>query len=276
VVAVVSRISVTPVKGFRLDHPDDVVLGPDGALGNRRFWLLDGERRRLRSSRTPWPVQIAARWQADQERLWMRFPDGRDVEGSALGSGEHFEIDFHGRPVAAQVVEGPWAERLASLASHVVLLARPERPGIGMTEPVTFLSQASIARLATEAGGPVDPRRFRMLFELAGCGPHEEDTWEGQRFRLGEAVVEIGGPVARCAVTTRDPETGRRDLDTLGLIRGYRGVRDREAIDFGVYGRVERSGRVRVGDALEIEPGRHSEGTDLGMERAQREASRPG
>lgn len=47
---VVSRISVTPVKGFRLDHPDEVMLEPGGAVGSRRFWLLDGQRRRLRNA----------------------------------------------------------------------------------------------------------------------------------------------------------------------------------------------------------------------------------
>jgi hypothetical protein len=39
-----------------------------------------------------------------------------------------------------------------------------------------------------------------------------------------------------------------RMLFTVKLIKGYRGVRDGEAIDFGVYGRVEEPGRVRVGD----------------------------
>ena len=91
-----------------------------------------------------------------------------------------------------------------------------------------------------------------MLFELSGCEPHEEDTWEGRRFAIGETVVQIGSPVERCAVTTRDPETGAADLDTLRLIKSYRGQRPADgAILFGVYGHVARPGRVRVGDAVE-------------------------
>jgi hypothetical protein len=35
-------------------------------------------------------------------------------------------------------------------------------------------------------------------------------------------------------MTTRDPDSGVRDLDTLRLIAGYRG-RPRGTIDFGVY-----------------------------------------
>ena len=64
-------------------------------------------------------------------------------------------------------------------------------------------------------------------------------------------MLRLGGPVARCAVTTRDPDTGVRDLDTLRLIKGYRGQLDGGEIPFGVFARVERPGRVRVGDAFE-------------------------
>ena len=44
-----------------------------------------------------------------------------------------------------------------------------------------------------------------MLFELDGCEPHEEDTWDRLLFEIGSAAIRVGGPVDRCAVTTRDP-----------------------------------------------------------------------
>jgi uncharacterized protein YcbX len=109
-----------------------------------------------------------------------------------------------------------------------------------------------VAELARQAGrDTVDGRRFRMLVDLAGCSPHEEDSWAGRRVRIGAALLEVGGPVPRCATTTRDPGTGVRDFDTLRAIAGYRGRRDGHDIDFGVYARVVEPGRVRVGDAVE-------------------------
>ncbi|HET7044295.1 MAG TPA: MOSC domain-containing protein [Gaiellaceae bacterium] len=156
--------------------------------------------------------------------------------------------------IRGRVVEGPWEEPLSELAGEPVRIGRIDRPGAGLNAPLTFVSDGSLNRFAHEAGvAELDARRFRMLFELAGCEEHAEDGWEGRRARLGEAVVRFGGPVDRCAVTTRDPATARRDLDSLGILKDYRGQRASDgAVLFGVYGFVERPGAVRVGDELEL------------------------
>ena len=248
----VTRISISPVKGFRLSHPEEVMLGPDGVEENRRFFLVDETGQRLRSSRTPWPVRVQADYDPSAELLRMRFPDGSVIEGDARGSGEAIHSTTGTIDVRGAVVPGAWEGPLSRLAGRPVRLARADRAGSGLNAPVTLISDGSLTRLAREAGrDAIDARRFRMLFELEGCGPHEEDTWEGRRFAVGDAVIRVGGPVDRCAVTTRDPETGERDLDTLRLLADYRGRRESDgAVLFGVYAQVERPGRVRVGDSF--------------------------
>jgi uncharacterized protein YcbX len=248
----VARISVSPVKGFRLAHPEEVRLGPDGVAENRRFLLVDANGQRLRGSLTPWPVQIRADYDAETERLRMHLPDGTIVEGDAVAHGDAIHSTSGTIDVTGRVVEGPWDEHLTRLAGEPVRLARADRVGAGMNAPVTLVSDGSLARLAREAGrDAVDPRRFRMLLQLDGCDAHEEDTWDGHAFAVGSAVVRVGGPVDRCAVTTRDPETGERDLDTLRLLKDYRGQRESDgAVLFGVYASVEQPGVVRVGDAF--------------------------
>jgi hypothetical protein len=199
-----------------------------------------------------WPAVVRGEYDADAEVLRVRFPGGEVVEDSAVGAGPLRQWDFHGGQIEpGRVVEGEWTDRLSALAGHDVRIVRPEEPGTVREDPVTLVSLASVARLEQEADNRVDPRRFRMLFDLDGCAEHEEDTWDGRRLRVGDAVLRVGGPVPRCAVTTRDPDSGERDLDTLRLIKGYRGVRNGEAIDFGVYAAVEEPGRVRVGDPVE-------------------------
>src|SRR5215210_5649120 len=166
----VVRISVTPVKGFALIHPDEVELTLDGVVGDRRFLLVDADGKRLRSSLTAWPIVVSGEYDAAAERLRLRFPDGAAVEESALGAGPVRTWDLHGGDVArGRVVEGDWNDRLSALAGHDVRLVRPETTHGLRDAPVTVVSRASVERLERQAGGPVDARRFRMLFDLEGA-----------------------------------------------------------------------------------------------------------
>lgn len=252
----VSRLAVTPVKGLKLLHPDEVELTAEGAAGNRCFYLADAHGR-LFSGIDHGPLcTVDATYDSRRAHLELTFPDGTIVEGKALADGEQVETDFWGRRVRGRIVGGPFGEALSDYVGKQLRLVRPERPGEAYDiEPVTLLSDASVEELRRRAGReePLDGRRFRMLVHLAGCEPHEEDTWEGRLLRLGEAVVRVGGPVPRCATTTRDPDTGVRDFDTLREVKVYRGLRERKKIDFGVYGEVVEPGRVRVGDPAELQ-----------------------
>ncbi len=93
-----------------------------------------------------------------------------------------------------------------------------------------------------------------MLIELEGGRAHEEDTWVGGRVELGETILRISAPVPRCAMTTHDPETGQRDLDTLRAIKDYRGLVNGKDLMFGVWGEVERPGTIRLGDRVSVLP----------------------
>ena len=93
-----------------------------------------------------------------------------------------------------------------------------------------------------------------MLIGVDGATAHEEDGWIGRRVRVGEAVIVPGGNVGRCKVTTMAPDTGIRDLDTLDVLARYRGeVQSSEKLSFGVWARVERAGRVVLGDDIVVE-----------------------
>jgi uncharacterized protein YcbX len=151
-------------------------------------------------------------------------------------------------------VDGPWAEALEPFAGRRLHLVRTNSPG-GTREkhPATLVTDGSLDLLGQHlGGGPVDGRRFRMLIELAGGEAHQEDSWIGGRIELGETRLFISKQVARCAITTQDPDTGVRDSDTLRTIISYRGLRDDENVDFGVYGEVERDGRIRRGDVVRV------------------------
>ncbi len=244
----VARINITPVKGLGLQHPESAELTRVGVLENRRFYLTSGGR--LFNGKDHGPlVQITPLLEGD--RLLLRFPDGTEVSG-VVGLGRAVETDFWGRTVKGRVVEGPWTEALSDYVGASVSLVETDEPGTGIDVRVgTLVTRASCDRLAEELGSFVDGRRFRMLLEVEGASAHEEDSWAEQLVRAGDAVIRIGGPVPRCAITTQDPDTGVVSLDTLRAIKSYRGLRDGKQIDFGVYFDVEEPGRVSVGDAVE-------------------------
>ena len=245
----VARINVTPVKGLGLQHPESAELTTRGVTENRRFYLTSGGR--LFNGKDHGPlVQVTPL--VEDDRLLLRFPEGVEVAGE-VARGRAVETDFWGRTVRGHVVEGPWADALSEYAGASISLVETDEPGTGIDVHVgTIVSRASCDRLAEELGSFVDGRRFRMLLELEGASAHEEDSWTGRLARAGSAVLRIGGPVPRCAITTQDPDTGVVSLDTLRAIKSYRGLRDGKQIDFGVYFDVEEPGDVAVGDSLEL------------------------
>jgi len=258
-VAVVSRISIAPVKGLGLVHPEAVQLDETGVLENRRFHVVDADGRRFNQLRKGALVQIGVDYDRGQERLALRFPDGVVADGVVALGGE-IETDFYGRPVAGRLVEGPWSQALSDWAGRPLRLVQSD-PGLAVDRRrghVSLVSAASLAELGERAGhrAPVDGRRFRMLFELDDCEPREEDTWIKRQVRIGEAVVRIRGDVGRCAITTQNPETGKPDFDTLRTISGYRELTENEAgkkhIPFGIYGEVVEPGHVALGDEVAV------------------------
>ena len=257
--ASVVRISIAPVKGLALVHPDEVQLERTGVFENRRFHIVDADGRRYNQLRNGALVQIEQTYDSERERLTLTFPDGTVADG-AIGLGDEVTTDFYGRPVHGLFVEGPWAEALSRWAGRPLRLVQSP-PGAAVDRGrghISLVSRASLAELGKHGGhdGPVDGRRFRMLFELDGCDPHEEDSWIEHDVRIGEALVHLRGDVGRCAITTQNPDTGAPDFDTLRTLKAYRpetaNEKGKKHLPFGVYGEVLEAGKVAVGDPVEL------------------------
>ena len=254
----VAWLSMTPVKSMRLQTVDEIELEATGVRGDRRFYVVDDEGALVNAKRLP--ALLTVRPSVEDGRLVLRFEDGSTVEGEVRESDESIETSFYGRAVAGRIVEGPWAAALSELAGKRVRLARTQREGDGYdrgrSAGASLVSTASLDALRAAAGSErrVDGRRFRMTVGIEGAEPHAEDRWIGSRVRLGAATVLVRENVGRCSVTTRDPDTGVRNLDTLGAIAEYRAhIPTTEPLPFGVWCEVVEPGRVAVGDAVRPE-----------------------
>jgi uncharacterized protein YcbX len=248
----VARLSIAPVKALALEEPEQVRLEPFGVVGNRVFHLVDADGDRVSGPKHGRLMQVRASYDVESERLSLAFPDGSSVEGDGARLDGSVVSDFWGRSVAARVVDGPFGPALSEWYGSPLRLVRSARPGDAAdVEPLSLMSTASAEALSRWAGDDprvLDTRRFRLNIELAGCEPFEEDTWEGRAMRIGDAVIRVGGPIPRCAITTYDPDSGVRDFGTLKAIREVRGVTPQGKLNFGVYASVVEPGVIAVGD----------------------------
>lgn len=256
----VAWLYVAPVKGLAVEERDHVDLGRTGVEDDRRFCLIGEDGHMLNGKRLGPVTAIGAHFDPATEGLELRLANDLRV-GGTVTVGEPTTVVIYGHEASGRLVEGPWSAALSEQLGRPIRLVRLDDPGNGHDRAdehagATLLSLASLERLAEEAGveAPVDPRRFRMLIGIDGATAHEEDGWIGRRVRVGAAVVIPGGNVGRCRVTTLDPDTGTRDLETLDVLARYRrGVPSTEALSFGIWARVERAGRVALGEEIVVE-----------------------
>lgn len=256
----VAWLSTTPVKSLRLHDVDELQVEMHGAVGDRQFVLTDPNGHLVNAKTVGALIQVVATSEPPFDELTMAFPDGRVVADRVrLGEQSTMLAYGHERPVRAVI--GPWSEALSALTGADLRLVQPVEPGGGIDREreggLTLLSTASLTALATAAGtATVDPRRFRMNVGLTGAESFEEETWRDRVVTVGEVRMRVHGNVGRCAITTRDPETGVADFDTLRLLRGLRGgAATTEALPFGVWGEVVQPGRVRLGDTVSVAAG---------------------
>jgi uncharacterized protein YcbX len=251
-VARVRAIHLSPIKSLGLMSSEHVSVTPDGIPGDRAFVLLD-ERDEVATIRKYGALaQAGSRFDPGTGRLAVTLPDGAELSGIADGGGEPKTVLMFGRDLHGTIVEGPWAQALSDLAGAPMRLMRASEGHAQDAYAMSMLSQASLDELALRSGtaAVADPRRFRNTLLVDGIAPHEEDDWIGHDVRAGEAVLRVAERDTRCSLTTRNPRSGERDMDTLRMIAGYRSLQDGD-ICFGVYADVVEPGIVAVGDTVE-------------------------
>lgn len=227
--ASVVRIGFTPVKGLRHCAHDHVELHAAGPVGDRLFAFV-ADHSVLRTVQNQSLLAVEATYDG---HLTLRFPDDSVVSGT-LRDEQAREVEYWGRPVASRVQQGPHADAMSSYLGFPVQLVRAGPGRFVYGEAVSLVGAEALAEL-----GDLDPARFRPNFVV------EADPRPGEKWLLGDAVVEVVSPIIRCSVIDADPTSGASGGDVLKKIA------DRDpSLAFGVDARVLVPGTVRVGDRV--------------------------
>ena len=244
-------INIAPVKSLGLCHPTTAHVGESGIVEDRRFYVIDDRGRLMTQRQVARMVQVKADYNLFPETLSLFFPDGSTVEGPPDIEDSVTTFIF-GRMVKGNVVAGDFNDALSAFCGADLRLVKSQEPGQAQDAyPISILSQGSLDQLSNQAGlsSPIDNRRFRPNFLVHNSTPHEEDTWVGNEVAVGDKVrISVISRDPRCAITTHDPGTGQRDMNTLRIILTYRP--DPQAAYFGVYGAVSTPGPVSLGDPI--------------------------
>ena len=238
-----------PVKGTRHRARDRIALDGQGPVGDRAWCLVDPDRGVvLRTVEHPSLIAVVAEQEGDV--LSLTLPTGESVAAAPERSGESVVCSYWGRAVEVSLSEGPHADLLSTWLGRPVRLGAAPRGGVVFGASVTVVGTASLESLAELAGRPAlvsEAARFRATLVVETDEPHVEETWLGESPTVGGARLRIAGPIPRCAVVDRHPETGERDGAVLKTLARHRPRNAAGEPMFGVYAEVVQPGVVTLG-----------------------------
>ncbi|MBI3203593.1 MAG: MOSC domain-containing protein [Myxococcales bacterium] len=258
----VSTLSVHPVKscgGLQLARAR---VERRGLAGDRRFMLVDDEGRFV-TQREEAALARTRVARADG-RLTITAPGLRPLElPESLAAGTRIAVQVWGDRTEGLLVPeaSTWFSGLVGRSLRLVYMPSDVRRAVDPTYaapddivgfadgfPLLLISQASLDSLVARVGQPLEMRRFRPNVVVAGTEPHAEDGW--RRIRIGALTLRVVKPCSRCAIPTRDPDTGEAGKEPLATLASYRKVDGK--VMFGMNVIPDCEGEIAVGDEVEV------------------------
>ena len=235
-----------PIKSHGREELFEIYLSKNATLPYDRCWAIAHEDSKAddnnwtecvnfsRGAKAPKLMAINASLDTSNEEVTLSHPELKNIV-------------IHPEKNSDELINwvSPLMPANRSQSERVVRVA-----GRGMTD--TDYPSVSINNISThkavesKLGHQLDSRRWRGNLWLEGGKPWEEFNWVGKTIVIGDCEIEIQEPIQRCSATTANPETGDRDIDTLSALKiwGHQ--------DFGVYGRIVKSSKVKIGDRLSV------------------------
>lgn len=254
-----------PVKSLAGQPVDVLELERWGAVGDRRWAVVDAAGDRLSAREAPAMLHLRATPYDDGVRLEG---DGGVLDVPTPYDGPMVPVGISRQPLATDAGDDAATFLAAALGRGVRLVwqadptvrsVNPDNGGLdgevlslADAGPVLLTTEASLARLQAWVGPEpaLEMARFRPNVVLDGEEPFAEDGW--REVRLGDLAFRVQQTCDRCVMTTIDPATltrGPEPIRTLARHRKWDGK-----VWFGVWLVPQATGPVRVGDPVAVSP----------------------
>ena len=271
----ITGLFVYPVKSCRGLALDEVEIGPRGFLHDREFLVIDETNTFITQRTGPRLATVhvglddAGLILSDGRAGELRVPFQDREQRSSARSVKIFDDQVLADDAGDEAAD--WFStvlqqncRLVQAGGSFSRTVRPEEIApahrfdhgteISFTDafPTLLTSEASLADLNGRLPEPLPMDRFRPNIVVRGCRPYEEDSWT--TIRSGGVVFGCAAPNLRCVITTIDQQTGTRDgAEPLRTLATYRRASDQSGVMFGTYLVHSSVGRLRVGEAFEVD-----------------------
>ncbi|MCA9581515.1 MAG: MOSC domain-containing protein, partial [Myxococcales bacterium] len=264
-----SAIRIYPVKSGRGIDLSEWEVDAFGLRWDRRFMVVDAEGEFITQRTEPILATLQAEVTtiADDSpilRLAANHQPTIDVPLTGPGTTRRSVQVWRSSPDVVDLGEAAatWVTRLLDRPARLVFMDRvgarlanpeyaPDGTPVGFADGYPFLiaTEESLVDLNRRLDAPVPMDRFRPNLVLRGASPFEEDTW--RRLRIGDLVLDIVKPCARCAVITVDQEEGRsRGKEPLRTLATFR--TEARGVIFGQNAVHGGPANVRIGDPVEV------------------------
>lgn len=272
----VAALTVYPLKSAAGIEVPALALDGRGAVGDRRWLLVDGEGQAITARECHRLLHITPRFATtDLDGALLLDAPNHPTFTAVVPNAAALERTVHVWDDATQALDAgddaaEWCSdaigracRLVRLDDTAVRPLKPKYAGPLSSQgrhvafpdgaPLLVLGLPSVdalnARLLEQgAPDPLDRRRFRANVWLRDLAPHEEDAWA--QIRIGTVTLGMGTLCTRCVLTTVNPDTLEQGPEPLRTFAAYR--RTSDGVVFGVNATHANPGTLTVGDAVSI------------------------
>ncbi|MBC6407738.1 MAG: MOSC domain-containing protein [Rhodobacteraceae bacterium] len=233
-----------PIKSHGREALSEVTVSPGQTMPGDRIWAVAHEKSLATSaewspcanfsrvSKAPALMAMTSAYDDTTGQVTLHHPDRPDLTFDPDGAPDAF-LDW---------VAPLMPENRAQSARFVRV------PGRGMTDSdfpsITLGNMASHRAVEQRLNQKLSIHRWRNNIWFDRLPGWEEFDWLNREVQIGQAVFFVRERTDRCLATTANPETGRRDADTLAALESWGHQ------DFTVRAEVVRGGTIRTGDAV--------------------------